>query len=217
MGWVHEWVVAVMRTIGAPGVGVATLLETVFPPVPSEVVLPLAGFTASQGHYSFPAAVAWATAGSVLGAVVLYWAGASWGLDRLNRLADRLPLVGREDVQRSIDWFDRHGRTAVLVGRMVPGVRSLISIPAGVQGMRLLPFLGYTTAGSLLWNAALIGAGYELGAQWHVVEAYVGEASNGIYVVLGVAVALVVVKRVRRRRAQRRDEATERREDQQAG
>lgn len=205
MGWVQEWVVAVMRAIGAPGVGVATLLETVFPPVPSEVVLPLAGFTASQGHYSFLAAVAWATAGSVVGAVVLYWAGAAWGLERLYGLADRLPLVGHEDVERSIDWFDRHGRTAVLVGRMVPGVRSLISIPAGVHRMRLLPFLGYTTVGSLLWNTALIGAGYELGAQWHVVEGYVGEASTAIYVVLGVAVVVLVGQRIRKRRAHRRD------------
>jgi membrane protein DedA with SNARE-associated domain len=166
------------------------------------VVLPLAGFTASQGYYSFGSAVAWATAGSVVGAMVLYWAGAAWGVDRLYALADRLPFVGHQDVARAIEWFDRHGRTAVFVGRMVPGVRSLISIPAGVQRMPLLPFLGYTTAGSLLWNAALVGAGYELGAQWHVVEGYVGEASNAIYVVLVVAIAVVVVKRVRRRRAE---------------
>jgi membrane protein DedA with SNARE-associated domain len=206
MDWALEWVVAVMRAIGAPGVGVATLLETVFPPVPSEVVLPLAGFTAAQGHYSLLAAVLWATAGSVAGAVVLYWAGGSWGLDRLSRLADRLPLVGRRDVERSIEWFEQHGRTAVLVGRMVPGVRSLVSIPAGVQGMPLLPFLAYTTVGSLLWNAALIGAGYVLGARWHVVERSVGEAADVVYVVLGVAVAALVVKRVRSRRAHRREQ-----------
>lgn len=202
MGWVQEWVVGLMRTIGAPGVGAATLLETVFPPVPSEVVLPLAGFTASQGHYSFVSAVGWATAGSVAGALLLYWAGAAWGLDRLYALADRLPLVGHRDVERAIEWFDRHGRTAVLLGRMVPGVRSLISIPAGVQRMRLLPFVGYTTAGSLVWNAALIGAGYELGAQWHVVEGYVGDASNAIYVVLGLALGYVVLRRLLRGRAQ---------------
>lgn len=200
MEWVQEWVVAVMRTIGAPGVGVATLLETVFPPVPSEVVLPLAGFTASQGYYTFVGAVAWATAGSVLGALLLYWAGAAWGVERLYALADRLPLVGHEDVERSIAWFERHGRTAVLVGRLVPGVRSLISIPAGVHRMRLAPFVGYTTLGSLAWNTALIGAGYELGAQWHVVEGFVGEASNAIYVVLGLAVVVVVVQRIRKRR-----------------
>ncbi len=204
MGAIQEWVVALMRAIGAPGVGVATALETVFPPVPSEVVLPLAGFTASQGHYGFIAAVAWATAGSLVGALLLYYAGAVWGVERLYALADRLPLVSHDDVERSIDWFERHGRTAVFVGRFVPGVRSLISIPAGVHRMPLVPFTLWTTLGSLIWNAALIGAGYELGAQWHVVERWIGEASNAIYVVLGVALAVVAAKRVRKRRARRR-------------
>lgn len=208
MGWIQEWVVAVMRAIGAPGVGVATALETVFPPVPSEVVLPLAGFTASQGHYGFGAAVAWATAGSVAGALLLYYAGAVWGVERLYALADRLPLVSHDDVERSIDWFERHGRTAVFVGRFVPGVRSLISIPAGVHRMRLVPFTLWTTLGSLIWNIALIGAGYELGAQWHVVERWVGEAANAIYVVLGVALTVVVAQRVRKRRARRRSQVT---------
>lgn len=204
MSSVVDWVVAVMRAIGAPGVGVATALETVFPPVPSEVVLPLAGFTASQGHYGLVAAVLWATAGSVVGALLLYWAGVGWGVERLCRLADRLPLVGPDDVERSIAWFESHGRTAVFVGRFVPGVRSLISIPAGIHRMPLLPFTGYTAAGSLVWNAVLIGAGYELGSQWHVVERFAGDVSNGVYVVLGVAVLVLVVRRVRHRsRAQR--------------
>lgn len=207
MGAIQEWVVALMRAIGAPGVGVATALETVFPPVPSEVVLPLAGFTASQGHYGYGAAVAWATAGSVAGALLLYYAGLAWGLERLYALADRLPLVGHDDVERAVEWFERHGRTAVFVGRFVPGVRSLISIPAGVHRMPLVPFTAWTTLGSLIWNAALIGAGYELGAQWHVVERWVGDVANGVYVVLGVAVAVAVIVRIRKRRARRSDPA----------
>ena len=200
MGWVEEWVVAVMRAIGAPGVGVATLLETVFPPVPSEVVLPLAGYTASQGHYSFLAAVLWATLGSVLGALLLYWAGAALGVDRLRAVADRMPLMGHEDVDRAMTWFERHGRTAVLVGRLVPGVRSLVSIPAGVHRMPLLTFVGWTTLGSLLWNAALVGLGFELGEQWHVVEQYVGPASKVAYLAVAAALVLVVARRVRSRR-----------------
>jgi membrane protein DedA with SNARE-associated domain len=198
---VLDWIVEVMRTIGAPGVGVATALETVFPPVPSEVVLPLAGYTASAGHYGLLAAILWATAGSLVGAYVLYAAGALWGVERLCRVADRLPLVHREDVDRAVAWFRSHGRSAIFVGRLVPGVRSLISIPAGIDRMPLVQFTAYTTAGSLLWNTLLIGAGYELGAQWHVVERFVGEASNVIYVLLA---ALVVVLVVRRRRSQRR-------------
>lgn len=195
MGWVQDWIVGLMRLVGAPGVGVATALETVFPPIPSELVLPLAGFTASQGHYGVEAAIAWATAGSLLGALVLYQGGRAWGRERLCRVADRLPLVSPRDVERSIEWFDRHGRTAVFFGRCVPGVRSLISIPAGIQRMPLLPFVAYTTAGSLVWNAVLIGGGYELGARWHVVEGYVGEASNAIYVLLGLAVGIFLARR----------------------
>jgi membrane protein DedA with SNARE-associated domain len=110
---VLDWCVWVMRTIGAPGVGVGTALETVFPPVPSEVVLPLAGYTASQGHYGVVAAVVWATAGSLLGALVLYYGAAAWGLERLCRVAERVPLLHARDVHRSIEWFQRHGRAAI--------------------------------------------------------------------------------------------------------
>ena len=200
---VIDWVVGLMRVIGAPGVGVATALETVFPPIPSEVVLPLAGFTASQGHYGVLSAIAWATAGSVVGAFVLYYAGAAWGAERVCRVAERLPLVHAGDVERAIDWFGRHGRTAVFLGRFVPGVRSLISIPAGIQRMPLVPFAVYTTAGSLVWNAALIGAGYELGARWHVVEGHVGDVANAVYTVLAIA-AVVLVARLWLRRGPRR-------------
>jgi membrane protein DedA with SNARE-associated domain len=196
---VLDWCVWVMRTIGAPGVGVATALETVFPPVPSEAVLPLAGFTASQGHYGVLAAVVWATAGSLLGALVLYYGAAAWGVERLCRVAERVPLVHARDVHRSIEWFRRHGRTAIFLGRLVPGVRSLISIPAGIDRMPILQFVGYTTAGSLVWNAALIGAGYELGSQWHVVERYVGEVSTVVYALLAIAVSVFLARRLRRR------------------
>jgi membrane protein DedA with SNARE-associated domain len=199
MGAVLDWVVLVMRTVGSPGVGLATALETVFPPVPSELVLPLAGYTASQGYYSVAAAVAWATAGSLVGALVLYWLGAAWGLERICALADRIPLVHAEDVRRAVAWFGRHGRTAVFVGRLVPGVRSLISIPAGVDRMPILTFCAYTTAGSLVWNAALILAGYELGEQWHVVEGYVGRVGDVVYVLLAVVLLVAVARRLRQR------------------
>jgi membrane protein DedA with SNARE-associated domain len=201
---VLDWVVLVMRTIGSPGVGVATALETVFPPVPSELVLPLAGYTASQGHYGLLPAIAWATAGSLAGALVLYWLGAAWGLARVCALADRIPLVHADDVVRAVEWFGRHGRTAVLVGRLVPGVRSLVSIPAGVDRMPLPTFCLYTTVGSLAWNAALVLAGYELGAQWHVVEAYVGPAGTVVWGLVALAVLVLAVRRLRRLRAQRR-------------
>jgi membrane protein DedA with SNARE-associated domain len=203
MSTLLDWVVTVMRTAGAPGVGLMTALETVFPPMPSELVLPLAGYTASQGHYDVASAIAWATAGSLVGALALYGLGAAWGADRLCAVADRVPLLRAHDVERAIGWFGRHGRSAIFFGRLVPGVRSFISIPAGVDRMPLLRFSVYTTAGSLVWNAALILAGYELGAQWHRVEKYVGDVSNAVYAALGVALLCFIVRRVRRRREER--------------
>ena len=202
MGSVLDWVVEVMKVLGAPGVGIATALETVFPPVPSEVVLPLAGYTASQGHYGLVAAILCATVGSLVGAFVLYQLGALWGADRLCATAERIPLLHARDVERAIAWFRRNGRSAIFLGRLVPGVRSFISIPAGIDRMPLLQFTLYTTAGSLVWNSALIVAGYELGAQWHRVEAYVGEASVVVYGALGVAVLWFVVRRLVRRSRQ---------------
>jgi len=199
MSTLLDWVVTLMRTIGAPGVGVATALETVFPPVPSEVVLPLAGFTASQGHYGVVAAVLWATAGSVAGALLLYWVGAAWGVERVMATAERVPLMGADDVRRAVDWFRDHDRRSVFFGRLVPGVRSLVSIPAGVDRMPLPTFVGFTLAGSLLWNAALIVAGYLLGSQWHVVERWVGDVSGFVYVLLGAVVVVAVARRLRHR------------------
>jgi membrane protein DedA with SNARE-associated domain len=196
---VLDWVVLVMRTVGSPGVGLATAVETVFPPLPSELVLPLAGYTASQGYYSLTAAIAWATAGSLVGALALYWLGAAWGLERICATVDRVPLMHADDVRRAVAWFGRHGRTAVFVGRLVPGVRSLISIPAGVDRMPLLRFCVFTTAGSLVWNAALILAGYELGTRWHTVERYVGGIGNVVYALLAVVVVVAVARRLRHR------------------
>ncbi len=196
---VLDWLAGIMRAVGAPGVGVATALETVFPPVPSEVVLPLAGYTASQGHYGLLPAILCATAGSLTGALVLYWGGANWGVHRLCRMAERTPLLHARDVERSVEWFRRHGRAAIFFGRLVPGVRSFVSIPAGIDRMPIAQFVAYTTAGSLVWNAVLIGAGYELGSQWPRVERYVGDVSTVVYVLLAAAVIVALARRLHRR------------------
>ncbi|GAA1849399.1 DedA family protein [Asanoa iriomotensis] len=188
-GGVAAWAVDLMERLGAPGAGLAVALENLFPPLPSEVILPLAGFTASRGDMSLAAALFWTTAGSVVGALALYLVGAAVGRQRIRAIAARLPLVRLRDIDRTEAWFARHGTKAVFLGRMVPIFRSLISVPAGVERMPLPTFLALTTAGSLVWNAVFILAGYQLGESWWRVEAYAGVLQK---IVIGaVAVGLV--------------------------
>ncbi|MGA9871925.1 MAG: DedA family protein [Rhodococcus sp. (in: high G+C Gram-positive bacteria)] len=200
LGGIAGWAVSLMEAIGGPGAGIAIAAENFFPPLPSEVILPLAGFTASQGGMTLFSALFWTTAGSVLGALVLYWLGVKLGRDRLYAIVDRMPLVGTEGLAKAEDWFTRHGRSAVFFGRMIPMVRSGISVPAGVSRMPLLQFTAYTTLGSLIWNSIFVFAGYFLGENWHYVENY---ASVFQYVVIGVVVALVLVLSIRKIRARR--------------
>lgn len=194
-----EFVVGLMGVIGAPGAALAVALESIFPPIPSEVVLPLAGFAAARGEFSLVSAIVWTTVGSLVGAVVLYQLGRVWGVDRLRRLADRIPLMRASDIDRTTAWFGRHGRSAVFFGRMLPGFRSFISIPAGVENMPLGQFALYTTGGSLVWNTVLIVAGYELGANWHLVERYAGVVSNVVLVAVIALVAWFIIHRLRGR------------------
>jgi membrane protein DedA with SNARE-associated domain len=198
------WVVDVIAALGPVGVGLLVALENLFPPIPSEVVLPLAGFLAGQGRMVLPVVVAAATAGSVAGALALYAAGATLGRDRLCRIADRVPLTGTQDVERAEAWFDRHGATAVLTGRLVPVVRSMISVPAGVERMPLGRFVLLTAVGSAGYNSVLIGAGYLLGSRWTTVGEYSSYLNYAIVAALLLAVAFLVVRRVRRRHPARR-------------
>jgi membrane protein DedA with SNARE-associated domain len=200
------WVLDVIHSLGPVGVAVLVALENVFPPLPSEVVLPLAGFLAGQGKMALAAVLVAATVGSVVGALVLYWAGAALGRERLRRMAERAPLMDADDVDRAQGWFDRHGRTAVLVGRLVPGVRSLISIPAGVSRMPLVPFLAYTTLGSAAYNAVLVLLGYELGNRWRSVEKYSDPINYAVYALIALGILVAVLRRAKHRRNDRERE-----------
>jgi membrane protein DedA with SNARE-associated domain len=205
LGGVAGWAIQIMETLGAPGAGLAVALENLFPPIPSEVILPLAGFTASQGDMSLAAAIAWTTFGSVAGAVVLYWIGALIGRERVRAIAARLPLVKVSDIDRTEAWFGRHGRKTVFLGRMVPLFRSFVSIPAGIERMPMAPFLLLTTLGSLIWNTLFVMAGYLLGENRQVIEDFAGAYQNlvlavGFLAVVGfVAVRLVAARRHRQR------------------
>jgi membrane protein DedA with SNARE-associated domain len=200
---VAGWAVDVMERLGGPGAGLIIALENLFPPLPSEVILPLAGFTASQGTFSLPGAIAWTTAGSVAGALLLYTIGAVFGRDRLRAVWGRLPLVNLEDLDRTEAWFARHGKKAIFFGRMVPIFRSLISVPAGVERMPIGVFTLLTLSGSLIWNTIFVVAGYTLGENWHVVEQYAGILQKVVVAAVVLGVAWFVVQRVRTLRSRR--------------
>ncbi|MBT2525523.1 DedA family protein [Streptomyces sp. ISL-99] len=193
-----QWINSLMDTLGAPGAGIAIALENLFPPLPSEVILPLAGFAASTGRMSLIAALLWTTAGSVTGALALYGAGALLGRARTVAMAARLPLVKVSDIERTEAWFQRHGTKAVFFGRMIPVFRSLISVPAGVERMPLPVFLGLTTLGSALWNTVFVLAGYALGENWQDVTGYVSAYSKVVLVGAVLAVLLFVGRRMLR-------------------
>ena len=152
-----------VRSLGPVGVGLSILLETVIPPIPSEAVLGLAGVLIRSGDMNVVPVVLFATLGSILGAIFFYWLGRLLGPRRSHAFLDRLPLVETEDVDRTFEWFERHGRSAVFFGRMVPIVRSFVSVPAGVVKMPFGQFLLYTAGGSLIWNSVLIGLGVAAG------------------------------------------------------
>lgn len=194
-----QWIRSVIETFSYPGIAFLMLLETIFPPIPSELIVPLAGFVTSDGRLSFTGVVVAGTLGSVAGAVGLYELGRKAGGERLRRWADahgRWVGLSRPDLEKVTGYFDRHGAWIVLAGRLVPGVRSLISIPAGVAHMRRWVFLIYTTIGSAIWTTALAAAGRLLGENHRVVEKVLGPVSA---VVIG-GLVLVWVLRVYRKK-----------------
>ncbi|MBG6237387.1 membrane protein DedA with SNARE-associated domain [Mycetocola sp. CAN_C7] len=203
---IAQWAIDIMEALGPVGAGLIVFLENVFPPIPSEIILPLAGFTASQGSFSVAAAIFWTTIGSIVGAFVLYGLGRWLGHDRTVRLAARIPFVDPDDIVRTVAWFGRHGKKAVFFGRMLPIFRSLISIPAGIEKMSIVTFGLLTAAGSLIWNSIFVLAGFLLGEKWAVVLEYADALKY--LVIAGVAVLVVwwVVRMVLRRRARRRME-----------
>lgn len=204
LGGIGGWALQLMERLGVVGAAIAVALENLFPPLPSEVILPLAGFTASQGTFGLAEVIIWTTAGSVVGALALYGAGGLIGRERTRALIIRLPLVSLEDIDRSESFFARHGRSAVFFGRMVPVVRSLISIPAGVERMPIGAFVLMTAAGSGIWNTIFVSAGYLLGENWESVSRYADIFGWVVTILIVVLVVRFVVGRLRSRRASSR-------------
>ncbi|MFE7671101.1 DedA family protein [Streptomyces albidoflavus] len=191
-----QWITGLMESLGAPGAGIAIALENLFPPIPSEVILPLAGFTAATGQMNLVAVLIWTTVGSVVGALALYWVGALLGRDRTVAIAAKIPLLKVADIEKTEAWFHKHGTKAVFFGRMLPIFRSLISVPAGIERMPLPIFLGLTTLGSAIWNTLFVMAGYLLGDNWESVTEYVSVYSKVVLAVAALAVLIFLGVRV---------------------
>jgi len=193
---VTEWAQEVLIAHGVAMLVLLILLENVFPPIPSEVILPLAGFLVFEGEMSFAEAIVAATVGSVAGAVILYALGRHGGRPLLLRHGRLLRLDDRR-LDRADEWFDRHGPKIVFLGRMLPGVRSVVSVPAGLSEMRVPLFVLLTMLGSALWNAALIGAGWALGGNWREVSEFVGPLTVPVIAGVTLLTTAYAVVRVR--------------------
>lgn len=199
-----DFITGWIETGGLLAVGLLMILENVFPPIPSELIVPLAGFQAAQGSFSLVALLIVATLGSTLGTLLWYGLARLWGHDRFLRFIDRHGFwltLSREEAERAMDWFHRYGPLAVFLGRLVPTVRTLISVPAGLSEMRFPTFLAYTAAGSAAWIAILAGAGYLLEENYERVEQWVNPVST--LVVIGI-VALYLFRLVQGLRKRRR-------------
>jgi membrane protein DedA with SNARE-associated domain len=204
-----EFIVQFMSQSGYLGIFALMSLENIFPPIPSELIMPLAGFTAARGELNVIGVLVAGTAGSVIGTLPWYYAGRVYGKERLKRLSCRFGrwlTVAPSDIDGALCTFQRHGRKAVFFGRLLPAVRTLISIPAGIAEMPLVQFLIYSTAGSLIWTALLTAAGYLLQDQYKVVADYVNPVSK---IIIGVIVAVYLYRVVTYRSRTNGEDCTE--------
>lgn len=197
-----------MNSLGYLGIGLLMFAENLFPPIPSELIMPLAGFTVAKGDMNFTLAVLAGVIGTILGALPWYYAGKILGEERLKSLADRYGkwiTVSSQDLDKATRWFNRYGNKAVLLGRLVPGVRTLISLPAGLSNMPLAPFVIYSTLGTTAWVMLLTFLGFMLGEKYELVEQYLDPVSKIVLVFLIVAFIAWVVIKQRKAKRRRRD------------
>lgn len=198
-----DWIIAAIAQYGYLGIALLMFAENVFPPIPSELIMPFAGFVATRGQLDPVGVVAAGVAGSLAGAMPWYWAGRRLGRARLQRLAERHGrwlTVSADDVARAERWFDRHGAAAVLMGRLVPAIRSVISAPAGMVRMPLPRFVLWSAVGTLLWSAALTSLGWLLESQYARVADWLDPVSKAVLAAIAVSYAYRVVTWPRRMR-----------------
>ncbi|MBD2343958.1 DedA family protein [Anabaena subtropica] len=197
-----DWIKNIIESLGYWGIALLMFVENLFPPIPSELIMPLAGYTANlpDSKLNIVGVFVAGLLGSAIGALIWYYPGKFLGERRLRDLADRYGKwinVSSKDISKAKFWFDSQGNKAVLIGRLIPGVRTLISVPAGISNMPLLPFLFYTTLGSAAWVGLLTYSGYLLGSQYELVDKYLAPVSK---IVLGTLVLVFVVWVLKRKR-----------------
>lgn len=178
-----DWIISFIETYGYAGIVALMVLENVFPPIPSELILPFAGHAAARGTLHPAGVIAAGVLGSVIGALPWYVAGRALGMARVRTLAarhGRLLTVSPADITRAQQWFVRHGALSVMLGRLVPAVRSLISLPAGVARMAPAPFLAWSALGTLLWSSLLCALGYALESRYEAVKDWVEWVTRGV-------------------------------------
>ena len=192
-----RWILDFISATGYSGIVLLMFVENIFPPIPSEFIMPLAGFLVSENEFSFFAVVLAGTLGSVFGALPLYYTGAKIGGERLKKFADRHGrwfAFSSSDIERANLWFDKYGRLAVFICRIVPGIRSIISIPAGINRMNIFSFLFFTTAGSAVWSLFLTGAGFILKNNFQDVEKFLDPL---VYFILIIICVLYIIRVIR--------------------
>lgn len=196
-----EWITQMMNSLGYLGIGLLMFLENLFPPIPSELIMPLAGFSIARGNMEFAPAILAGVLGTVLGALPWYYAGKLLSEERLRSLADKYGKwisVSGKDIDKANKWFNKHGNKTVLFCRLVPGVRTLISLPAGINNMSMMPFLIYSTIGTTLWVAFLTYAGYALtvaGQNYRDIEKYIDPISKIVLATLAIALIIWIVRK----------------------
>jgi membrane protein DedA with SNARE-associated domain len=196
-----QWATDIAYSFGYVGIAFLTALGNLHLPIPTEITLPLAGFLVGQGRFSFFPVLIWTTAAAVVASVVLYLPGRLFGEERLRRFVrrfGRFVLVKESDLNKASELFKQHGAMAILIGRLIPGVGTLISVPAGIYRMPILGwFLVFTVLDSVIWNAMLIGLGWALGAQWTLVEQYARIVEYVVLALVALAIAWFLWRRLR--------------------
>lgn len=199
----ENWLTEIMNQYGYWGIMFLVALENIFPPIPSEVILTFGGFMTTTSGLSTAGVVAASTAGSVIGAIVLFIIGLQLDVERLEKIVDRwghILRISKKDVHKADAWFDKYGPWTVFFCRFIPLVRSLISIPAGMSNMNTVLFLVLTTAGTLIWNIVLVYLGATLGASWDTIVGYMDIYSNVVYVLLAMLLVILLFLFFKRKR-----------------